>query len=154
MKKTIYILVAAIALLFAACDKNKDEVRVYEHTAAQDIAGAYVGQWHCTSTSGTDTIYSGDILFTVWKDTIADVCFIAPRCPATFGNDKKGLTNVAHAGDDLIFNNDKGAANGIGTSFYGRVDANKHATMSMTIQGKEGRKTVMMTYTFSGQKQE
>lgn len=154
MKKTLYILFALCAVVLVSCNKNRDEVRVYEHTAAQDIAGKYVGTWHCTSTTGTDTIYNGEIEFQVWQDSIADVCFIYPRCaecnPAF---DLRGLTNVAHAGDDIVFNNDKPAGNGIGTAFYGRVNAKKEATMSMTLQGREGRKTVLLSYDFFGTKQ-
>ncbi len=151
MKKTIYMLAVLAVTLLAACNE-KEEVRVYEHSAAQDIVGHYAGSWHCTSTTGTDTIYVGEIDFELWNDTIENVCFVYPRC----GDNNKifdlrGLTNVAHAGDALTFNNDK-TANGIGTAFFGRVDDEKNITMSMTLQGREGRKTVMMNYVFSGQK--
>lgn len=145
------MLFAAAACLMAACSNNKDEVRIYEHSAAQDIVGKYVGTWHCTSTTGTDTLYNGEVEFAVWKDSIENVCFIYPRCKESNPEfDLRGLANVAHAGDDVIFNNDKGAGNGIGTAFFGRVNAKKEAIMTMTLQGREGRKTVMMTYKFSG----
>lgn len=150
MKKIFFATL--LSLVFVAC-KNQDPIRVYDKTAAQEIAGKYVGKWHVTSTTGTDTMYNGEVEFSVWKDSLENVCFIYPRCsecnPAF---DLRGLTNVAHAGDDVIFNNDK-SANGIGTAFYGRVNAQKEATMSMVMQGKEGRKTVMMTYNFLGNKQ-
>lgn len=144
---------ALFALLFVACNENRDEVRVYEHTAAQDIVGLYTGSWHCTSTTGTDTTYVGEVEFGVWNDSISNACFIYPRCGE--GNkifNHRGMTNVAHASDDLVFNNDK-TANGIGTAFFGRVNAERECTMQMTLQGKEGRKTVMMTYVFTGKKQ-
>lgn len=151
MKKILYI-VAFLSLVVIGC-KKQDPIRVYEHTAAQDIAGKYVGKWHVTSTTGTDTYYNGEIEFALWKDSLENVCFIYPRCSeCSPAFDDKGLTNVAHSGDDIIFNNDK-AANGIGTAFYGRVNANKEVTMSMVKQGKEGRKTVMMSFNFSGTKE-
>lgn len=154
MKKTIYMLLVVATCMMVACKKNQDEVRVYENTPAQDIAGKYIGTWHCTSTTGTDTIYNGELEFSVWQDSIPNVCFIYPRCAESNPSfDLRGLTNVAHAGDDIIFNNDKGAGNGIGTAFYGRVNAKKEATMSMILQGREGRKTVMMSYEFLGTKQ-
>lgn len=152
MKKGIYIaLVALMALV--SCNKSQDVVRVYENTAAQDVAGLYVGDWHITSTTGTDTLLAGEVEFQVWKDSIANVCFIFPRClGANPKLDARGLTNVIHAGDDIVFNNDKAAGNGVGSAFYGRVTAEGVATMSMVLQGKEGRKTVMMSYDFKGQK--
>lgn len=154
MKKTLYLVFALCTIAIASCQKSKDEVRVYERTAAQDIAGKYVGKWHCTSTTGTDTLYNGEIEFSVWQDSIADACFIYPRClECNPPFDLRGLTNVSHAGDDIVFNNDKGAGNGIGTAFYGRVNAEKEAVMSMTLQGREGRKTVMFSYEFSGKLQ-
>lgn len=154
MKK--YMFIAAVAILSLVGCQHNEEVRVYEHTAAQDIAGNYVGTWHATSTAGLDTIYSVgcSVRFEVYKDSLPSVAMIYPRCDqAGWATNLRGITNVAHAGDALNFNNDK-SANGLGSTFFGRVDENGNMTMSINFQefNDETWQTDLVMYKFSGKR--
>ncbi len=151
MKKIAYILTMALGIVLASCDK--EEVRHYDNTAAQDAVGVYEGTWQSISSySGDTTFNTGTIELSVFKDTLANQCFVYVES-ASFGNTRlRGLANVAHAGDDIVFNNDKASGNGLGSSFYGRISADGTATMSFSSSGKEGRKTVILSNSFYGKK--
>ena len=152
MKKIQYVLLSMAAIV-AACTP-KDEVRIYEHTAAQDAAGVYEGTWTSVSSlSGKETLYKGTIEFQVFKDTLANQSFIYVRSEEAKWN-LRGLTNVAHAGDDIVFNNDKSGSNGIEAQFYGRLSSDGKATMYFSSFGEEGIKTVIFNNSFVGKKKE
>lgn len=154
MKK--YMLIAAVAMLSLVGCKSKEEVRVYEHTAAQDIVGNYEGTWSATTTSGLVTVYTEgcSVRFEEYKDTIPYVAMIYPRCDqAGWATNMRGITNVVHAGDALNFNNDK-SANGLGSSFFGKVDSEGNMTMSINFQefNEETWQTDLVMYKFSGKR--
>ena len=152
MKKFFGLWMMAFVLCLFSC-KNTDPVRVYEHTAAQDAAGVYNGVWKSvSSSSGKETIYDDGIIeLEVFKDSLENQCFIYIKSEQAKWN-LRGLTNVAHAGDDIVFQNESGG-NGIGQAIYGRISNNK-LTMSFSSFGKEGRKSVIFSNTFNGEKQE
>ena len=160
MKKFFGLWMMAFVLCLFSC-KNTDPVRVYENTAAQDIAGTYVGSWHALSTTGMDTTYIDTesqrcmVSFDVYKDSIGTVAFVYPRCDAVYWDKNlRGLTNVAHAGDDLTFNNDK-TANGLGSAFFGRVDTEGNITMDISFSEIDeiSWNMVLVSYHFEGKKQ-
>ncbi len=152
MKKIQYVLLSMAAVV-AACTP-KDEVRTYEHTAAQDAVGVYEGIWtSVSSSSGTATDYAGTIEFQVFKDSLANQCFIYVQSEGAKWN-LRGLTNVSHAGDDIVFNNDKPAGNGLNAQFYGRLKADGSAVMYFSSTGREGRKTVIFSNSFAGKKKQ
>lgn len=151
MKKGLYLLAAIVAMGMVACT-TQEEIRQYEHTAAQDAVGIYEGVWTSVSSlSGNVTEYKGEIEFQVFKDSLANQCFVYVRSDSANWN-LRGLTNISHAGDDIVFNNDKPAANGIGAQFYGRLRADGSASMSFSSTGREGRKTVIFSNSFVGKK--
>ena len=150
MKKIGYVLAAIAAMCIACTPKN--EVRTYANTAAQDAAGVYEGTWTSVSSlSGKETIYNGTIEFQVFKDTLSNQSFIYVRSEEA-NWDLRGLTNVSHAGDDIVFNNDKAGGNGLNAQFYGRLSGDGRATMYFSSTGKEGRKTVIFNNSFAGTK--
>lgn len=157
MKKYISILCVALALAgLTACNSNKDEIRVYDKTAAQAIAGTYEGEWHATSTEGLDTIYTKgcSVRFEVYKDTIGEVAMIYPRCDeAGWSKDLRGITNVSHAGDALFYCNEK-TSNGIGAAFYGQVSEADELTMSVSFSefDDETWQTILVSYSFRGKR--
>lgn len=144
----------AAAVFLTAC-QPKEEVRVYENTAAQDAVGVYTGQWtSVSSSSGNETLYNGEFELAVYQDSLANQCLIYIRStePNPAWN-YRGLTNVTHAGDDIIFNNDRASGNGVGAQFYGRIHGDGTATMFFSSTGREGRKNVIFSNSFVGQKQ-
>ena len=152
MKKFFGLWMMAFVLCLFSC-KNTDPVRIYENTAAQDAVGVYTGVWESVSSStGNVTKYDdGIITLEVFKDSLENQCFIYIRSEQAKWN-LRGLTNVAHAGDDIVFQNESGG-NGIGQAIYGRISNNK-LTMSFASFGKEGYKSVIFSNTFNGEKQE
>ena len=152
MKKFFGLWMMAFVLCLFSC-KNTDPVRVYEHTAAQDAAGVYKGVWKSvSSSSGKETIYDDGIVeLEVFKDSLEHQCFIYIKSEQAKWN-FRGLTNVAHAGDDIVFQKES-SGNGIGQAIYGRISNNK-LTMSFASFGKEGYKSVIFSNTFNGEKQE
>ena len=152
MKKIAYILSMALCMVLASCDK--EEVRHYDNTAAQDAVGVYEGTWtSVSSSSGTSTDYTGTIELAVFKDSLANQCFVYVKCEEAKWN-LRGLANVSHAGDDIVFNNENASGNGLGAGFYGRISGDGKATMYFSGTGKEGRKTVIFSNSFAGQKKE
>ena len=152
MKKIAYILSMALCMVLASCDK--EEVRRYDNTAAQDAVGVYEGTWtSVSSSSGTATDYTGTIELAVFKDSLANQCFVYVKCEEAKWN-LRGLANVSHAGDDIVFNNENASGNGLGAGFYGRISGDGKATMYFSGTGKEGRKTVIFSNSFAGQKKE
>ena len=152
MKKIAYILSMALCMVLASCDK--EEVRHYDNTAAQDAVGVYEGTWtSVSSSSGTATDYTGTIELAVFKDSLANQCFVYVKCEEAKWN-LRGLANVSHAGDDIVFNNENASGNGLGAGFYGRISGDGKATMYFSGTGKEGRKTVIFSNSFAGQKKE
>ena len=152
MKKIAYILSMALCMVLASCDK--EEVRRYDNTAAQDAVGVYEGTWtSVSSSSGTATDYTGTIELAVFKDSLANQCFVYVQCEEAKWN-LRGLANVSHAGDDIVFNNENASGNGLGAGFYGRISGDGKATMYFSGTGKEGRKTVIFSNSFAGQKKE
>lgn len=152
MKKFLGLLTMAFTLCLFSC-KNTDPVRVYENTAAQDAAGVYSGVWKSvSSSSGKETIYDDGIIeLEVFKDSLENQCLIYIKSEQAKWN-FRGLTNIAHAGDDIVFQNES-SGNGIGQAIYGRI-SNKKLTMSFASFGKEGYKSVIFSNTFNGEKQE
>lgn len=149
MKKSLLLVLMVIALI--ACNQN--EVRVYTNTSAQDAVGKYVGTWSSiSSSSGLETLYEGSIELAVFKDSVENVCMIYIVSEQA-GWNYRGIANVSHAGDDIVFNNDKSGGNGIGADFYGRVFADGSATCAFSSIGKEGRKSVIFSNSFKGKKE-
>ena len=152
MKKFFGLWMMAFVLCLFSC-KNTDPVRIYENTAAQDAVGVYTGVWESVSSStGNVTKYDdGIITLEVFKDSLANQCFVYIKSEQA-NWDFRGLTNVAHAGDDIVFQNES-SGNGIGQAIYGRI-SNQKLTMAFSSFGKEGRKSVIFSNTFNGEKQE
>lgn len=162
MKATRYILSAIIAIAVFSLVGCKQDERTYDQTAAQQAVGVYVGQWHAVAApskdlpEGLDVNYDGQVEFKIYKDEEANVCFVLPSCSEVADFPERDLANIAHAGDDLVFNNDK--ATGMGAPFAGRIFNGETATMAFTIfskvkvEGLKKPKTIAVDYTFTGTK--
>lgn len=152
MKRLLYIITIMLGVYATSCTPG-DEVRHYEKTPAQDAVGVFSGEWECVSSTGNTSTFAGEIELSIFRDTLANQCFVTIRPTDTWATEYRGLANVAHAGDDIVFSNDK-VANGMNSKFYGRIYANGEATMFFSNTGKEGRKNVVFANTFSGAKKE
>ena len=152
MKKYIFSAIAALALscAFVACGDDNDDPSInYDKTAAQGSAGTYSGTWTRTGDDGSET-YSGSV--TLEAGSGANVTNVTFSCPET-SLDATSIANVWHANYGYQFHNQTAsAANGLGTSFAGRIDENGNMSTSFTISQKVGRKNYDFKYEFIGKK--
>lgn len=152
MKKLLYIVSIVLGVGLMSCTPT-EEPRHYENTAAVDAVGVFAGEWECVSSTGNKSNFAGEIALSIYRDTLANQCFVTIRPTDSWSTEYRGLANVAHAGDDIVFSNDK-VANGMNSKFYGRIYANGDATMFFSNTGKEGRKNVVFANTFTGTRKE
>lgn len=152
MKKYIFSAIAALALscAFVACGDDNDDPSInYDKTAAQGSAGTYSGTWTRTGDDGSET-YSGSV--TLEAGSGANVTNVTFSCPET-SLDATSIANVWHANYGYqFFNQTASAANGLGTSFAGRIDENGNMSTSFTINQRVGRKNYEFKYEFIGKK--
>ena len=152
MKKYIFSAIAALALscAFVACGDDNDDPSInYDKTAAQGSAGTYSGTWTRTGDDGSET-YSGSV--TLEAGSGANVTNVTFSCPET-SLDATSIANVWHANYGYQFlNQTASAANGLGTSFAGRIDENGNMSTSFTINQRVGRKNYEFKYEFIGKK--
>lgn len=159
MKKFLYTVLALATVALVGCNQRaKDEVRVYPESAAAKVValGALNGTWTCVDENGTTT-GAGTVDFQACTvDSIIasagadNVAMLHVNC-ADLSVDQIGVVNVMHAGDDIIFSNNK-VASGFGAPVYGRV---KHAyngeakvIVDFQIDKKVGRLTKSFVYHF------
>lgn len=152
MKKLLYIVSIVLGVCAVSCTSG-EENRQYENTPAVDAVGVFAGEWECVSSTGNISNFTGEIELKLYHDTLANQCFVIIRPTDSWSTEYRGLANVAHAGDDIVFSNDK-VANGMNSKFYGRIYANGDATMFFSNTGKEGRKNVVFANTFTGTRKE
>jgi hypothetical protein len=152
MKKYIFSAIAALALscAFVACGDDNDDPSInYDKTAAQGSAGTYSGTWTRTGDDGSET-YSGSV--TLEAGSGANVTNVTFSCPET-SLDATSIANVWHANYGYQFHNQTAStANGLGTSFAGRIDENGNMSTSFTINQRVGRKNYEFKYEFIGKK--
>lgn len=162
MKKLIYIAIALASLTMASCTQNRDEVRVYGESAAEKAIalGAMEGTWKRVSPEGEGTA-AGTVTFAactvdsiIAKAGADNVAMIHAVC-TEFSLDNTGVVNVMHAGDDIIFSNNKTVEvekGGFGAPIYGRIQnaygASPKIIVDFKIEQRDGRKLKTFEYSF------
>lgn len=155
MKKTGLWAFAFAVLAMAGCD-TKEEVRVYDRSAAADVAGVYNGLWTVVDDKGNASEGQGIVVF----ETLEEQAYVMTM---TFVSEAIGLNvatpaNVTHAGDELVFYNNSAKAllpEDAGTdatipSFQGRVKTDGTTSFSYSLKTGKGKKAKVNTYTFAG----
>ena len=149
MKKILFPLFVALAFgfTFAACSDDDDEGRSFSSTPEIESAGTYTGTFTRVQDGTTDTLTApGTVTLTATDSAYCtDVAFAA----AGFDLDAKSVANISHADDGYVFTNSS-TSNGLGAAFQGRIDASGTLTSSFNITQKEGRKTYVYHYSFTG----
>lgn len=157
MKKFIYSIIAVAALALAGCHSvAKDEVRHYAESAAEKAVahGAFSGTWTRVDADGTATA-TGTITFSAATEGDGQVAILTATC-ADFGLNNSGLVNIMHAGDDIIFSNNKVVSveeGGFGAAIYGRICGaygnDPKIIMDFKIEQRDGRKLKTFEYSFN-----
>lgn len=122
MKKFIYTVLALVLVALVGCNgRAKDEVRVYPESAPEKLASLpeFKVTWSYM-TDGDTATYDGVISFAKCEvDSIIksagkdNVAYVLAKCEA-LDIDAKCVVNVVHAGDDIIFSNQKSDAGSFG----------------------------------------
>ena len=152
MKRFIFSVIAMLTLgctLVSCSSSNDDESINYSSSAEQGSAGTYSGTWTRTGDDGT-TSYSGTMTLAAGSQTgVTNVTF---SCPEANLN-ATSVANVWHSNYGYqFFNQTASDANGLGSSFSGRIDEAGNIAASFTISQKVGRKNYEFKYEFIGKK--
>ena len=154
MKKIQFWTLTLAVVAMVSC-KN-EEVRVYENTAAADIAGTYSGTWSIVDDKGNLSEGAGTVVFAPVENEPYVVTM-------TFASEALSLSaatraNVTHAGDELVFYNNNATAllpadaeaDATVPTFQGRVKTDGSTTFSYSLKTGKGKKAKVNKYTFVG----
>lgn len=154
MKKIQFWTLTLAVVAMVSC-KN-EEVRVYENTAAADIAGTYSGTWSIVDDKGNLSEGAGTVVFS----TVENEPYVVTM---TFASEALSLSattraNVTHAGDELVFYNNNALAllpddageDAAVPAFQGRVKTDGSTTFNYSLKTGKGKKAKVNKYTFVG----
>ncbi|MDY2942669.1 MAG: hypothetical protein SOT07_03105 [Paludibacteraceae bacterium] len=154
MKKIQFWTLTLAVVAMVSC-KN-EEVRVYENTAAADIAGTYSGTWSIVDDKGNLSEGAGTVEFAPVENEPYVVTM-------TFASEALSLSaatraNVTHAGDELVFYNNNALAllpddageDAAVPAFQGRVKTDGSTTFNYSLKTGKGKKAKVNKYTFVG----
>lgn len=165
MKKYLYTLVGALALIFAACsnDAPEYELTFNDTPAAIAASGEYSGLWTRILGATKDTIRDkqGAIIFSV--DTVmheldsattttnyyANINFV---CDELKLNVSVANTNIAYSNDGFVFFNDNASSpsNGLKRAFAGRIDGDGNLSIEFPLTQRVSGRIRKFEYSFYG----
>lgn len=142
------------AMTLVSC--KKENVRVFDQTAAAGIAGTYKGNWALVDDKGASSQAEGTVVFSEIEGEpyLVKMTFDAPGISLSATT----RANVAHAEDDYVFFNnmasdllpaDAGEDASV-PAFQGRVKKDGSTSFSYTLKTGKGKKAKNNTYTFTG----
>lgn len=150
MKKTIYSLMAALALVitFTSCGGDDDNTINYSTTPEKATEGTYNGTWSKTLSGSTDTeSFPGTVTMTGVSKGVSNVNVSCPEASI----DITVVVNIWNSGYDFQFSNN--LASSLGTSgIVGKISEKGVLTTSFTISQKVGKKNYEYIYQFLGNK--
>lgn len=154
MKKIQFLTLALAMVAMVGC--KEEAVRVYENTAAADIAGTYSGTWSIVDDKGNSLEGAGTVVFAPVENEPYVVTM-------TFASETLALSattraNVTHAGDELVFYNNNAIAllpadaeaDAAVPTFQGRVKTDGSTTFNYSLKTGKGKKAKVNKYTFVG----
>lgn len=153
--KKIQIWTLTLAVVAMVSCKN-EEVRVYENTAAADIAGTYSGTWSIVDDKGNASDGEGTVVFA----PVENEPYVVTMTFASEALSFRAATraNVTHAGDELVFYNNNALAllpddageDAAVPAFQGRVKTDGSTTFNYSLKTGKGKKAKVNKYTFVG----
>lgn len=150
MKKLLssIFLFTALCLCLTACSDDDEESGRVSTNPEQETAGTYVGTWTRELSGGETVTGQGTLTFvaaTSYVTTVTATC-------TDLSLDLESVANIVLAGDNYAFSNML-ATNGFGATFSGEITQESQASISFTKTVKEGRKSYVYNYSFTGTKQ-
>lgn len=154
MKKIQFWTLVLAMVAMTGC--KEEAVRVYENTAAADIAGTYSGTWSIVDDKGNISEGDGTVIFA----PVENESYVVTM---TFASEALSLSaatraNVTHAEDELVFYNNNAidllpadaGEDATVPAFQGRVKTDGSTTFNYSLKTGKGKKAKVNKYTFVG----
>ena len=156
MKKIIcgMLFLLAAGMGFTSCSDDDDDITI-SHSTTPEIAsaGTYSGTWTKEQVGGETTTAPGTLVLAATDAEGKSEKYITyvTVSAAELNLDKSSNANISYANDFYWFSN-MNTTNGFGTKFSGKINADGSATISFSLTEKQGRKTYVFNYSFTGKK--
>ncbi len=149
MKKILYLMMAVVALSFAAVSCDDDDDVAFTVSPEEGAAATYVGTYTMWEDGTTDTTYvSGTVVITPERSYVANIAW---QC-ADLDLDVASVANISHANDGYVFSNAE-TGNGIGSAFSGKIDGSGNIETYFQMVVTVNRKAHTYIYVFNGTRQ-
>lgn len=156
MKKIIcgMLFLLATGMGFTSCSDDDEDITI-SHSTTPEIAsaGTYSGTWTKEKVGGETTTASGTLVLAATDAEGKSEKYITyvTVSSAELKLEKSSNANISYANDFYWFSN-MNTTNGFGTKFSGKINADGSATISFSLTEKQGRKTYVFNYSFTGKK--
>ena len=156
MKKIIcgMLFLLATGMGFTSCSDDDEDITI-SHSTTPEIAsaGTYSGTWTKEQVGGETTTASGTLVLAATDAEGKSEKYITyvTVSSAELKLEKSSNANISYANDFYWFSN-MNTTNGFGTKFSGKINADGSATISFSLTEKQGRKTYVFNYSFTGKK--
>ena len=156
MKKIIcgMLFLLATGMGFTSCSDDDEDITI-SHSTTPEIASAstYSGTWTKEKVGGETTTASGTVVLAATDAEGKSEKYITyvTVSSAELKLEKSSNANISYANDFYWFSN-MNVTNGFGTKFSGKINADSSATISFSLTEKQGRKTYVFNYSFTGKK--
>lgn len=156
MKKIIcgMLFLLATGMGFTSCSDDDEDITI-SHSTTPEIAsaGTYSGTWTKEQVGGETTTAPGTLVLAATDAEGKSEKYITyvTVSSADLNLDKSSNANISYANDFYWFSN-MNTTNGFGTKFSGKINADGSATISFSLTEKQGRKTYVFNYSFTGKK--
>ena len=156
MKKIIcgMLFLLAAGMGFTSCSDDDDDITI-SHSTTPEIAsaGTYSGTWTKEQVGGETTTAPGTLVLAATDAEGKSEKYITyvTVSAADLNLDLSSNANISYANDFYWFSN-MNTTNGFGTKFSGKINADGSATISFSLTERQGRKTYVFNYSFTGKK--
>ena len=156
MKKIIcgMLFLLAAGMGFTSCSDDDDDITISHNTTPEiESAGTYTGTWTKEQVGGETSTGTGTLVLSATDaegNSEKYITYVTVSA-ADLNLDLSSNANISYANDFYWFSN-MNTTNGFGTKFSGKINADGSATISFSLTEKQGRKTYVFNYSFTGKK--
>lgn len=148
------LFLLATGMGFTSCSDDDEDITI-SHSTTPEIAsaGTYSGTWTKEQVGGETTTAPGTLVLAATDAEGKSEKYITyvTVSSAELKLEKSSNANISYANDFYWFSN-MNTTNGFGTKFSGKINADGSATISFSLTEKQGRKTYVFNYSFTGKK--
>lgn len=148
------LFLLATGMGFTSCSDDEEDITI-SHSTTPEIAsaGTYSGTWTKEQVGGETTTAPGTLVLAATDAEGKSEKYITyvTVSSAELKLEKSSNANISYANDFYWFSN-MNTTNGFGTKFSGKINADGSAAISFSLTEKQGRKTYVFNYSFTGKK--